>query len=209
MSGSNVLISGFTLYNGDDAIVVSPPSFNVTVRNVEAHGTHGLSVSCTSGSGGNYTFEDSVVYDSLIGCRFKGKGGKSCNLTDVHWRNITMHNVSYPIHFIEDYVDPEAGGIPSDDELYAYTKNFTWENIYGDIAATIGDGSCVSDPCWYHTEGWFAGFLIISIETNERPGESPEKGTYLLCEDADHCRDVVFSNIQLRTAVSTGILSIS
>ncbi len=65
-----MLIDGFTLYNGDDGVVVSPPAFNVTVRNVEAHGTHGMSVSCTSGSGGNYTFDNVDVYDSLIACRF-------------------------------------------------------------------------------------------------------------------------------------------
>lgn len=33
-------------------------------------------------------------------------------------------------------------------------------------------------------------------------GESPEKGAYLMCEDADHCQDFVFSDIDLRTAVS-------
>lgn len=73
-----------------------------------------------------------------------------------------MHNVSYPIHFIEDYSDPEAGGAPSDNGLYAYTKRFTWEDISGDVAGTIGDGSCVTDPCWYYTEGEYLG------ETNYR-----------------------------------------
>ncbi len=175
------------------------------VRNVEAHGTHGLSVTCTRGVGSNYTFESSVIYDSLIGCRFKGKSGTTCNITDVHWRNIRVHNVSYPIHFIEDYWDPESTAPPPSTGLAAYTGRFTYENISGVIAATIGDGSCVSDPCWYYTSGRCPLFLqeYRRWTSLTQAGQSPSNGVYLLCKDAVHCRSFRFSNIDLRTAVSS------
>ena len=153
LSGSNVLVENITIYNGDDGIVVSPPAFNVTVRNAQLHGTHGLSVTCTSGVGANYTFENADIYDSLIGCQFKGKKGTTCNLTDVHWRNIRVHSVSYPIHFIENYWDPESPIAPPNTDLAAYATNWTWEGISGTTALSIGDGSCVSNPCWYYTAG--------------------------------------------------------
>jgi galacturan 1,4-alpha-galacturonidase len=70
---------------------------------VIASGTHGLAVSCSSGVGGNYLFENAVVSDSLMAARFKGVLGTTCNVTNVTWRNIEVRNVSYPVHFIETY----------------------------------------------------------------------------------------------------------
>jgi len=92
-----------------------------------------------------------------------------------------------------DQEKPPTGPIAP---VAAFGKTFTWENIKGSIAANIGDASCVSDPCWY-----------ASLD------ESPQKGLYLLCDDAAHCQDFHFSDIDLRTAkgapaqeVCTGLL---
>ncbi|KAA8564206.1 hypothetical protein EYC84_011152 [Monilinia fructicola] len=101
LSGSNVLIDGLEIHNGDDVINISPPATNVTVRNVVASGTHGLSISCSSGTGSNYTFENAYIYDSLMATRFKGRLGKTCNISDVTWRNIEVKNameVARPTH---------------------------------------------------------------------------------------------------------------
>lgn len=152
LSASNVLIDGLEVHNGDDVINVSPPSTNVTVRNIIASGTHGVSVSCSSGTGGNYLFENALIYDSLMGTRFKGVLGTTCNLSDVTWKNFQVHNVSYPMHFTETYVDQERPTTGSE-TIAAYTKNFNWENIQGSVARVIGDGSCISDPCWYASLG--------------------------------------------------------
>jgi hypothetical protein len=153
ISGSDVLVDGLRIWTGDDAVVVSPPARNVTVRNVEAHGTHGLSVTCTGGEGGNYTFEKATISDSLMGCRFKGKIGSTCTLTDVHWRDITVTNVSYPVHFTEHYWDPEKGVPPPANGTAAFARRFTFENISGQVARELGDGSCTGTPCWYSTPG--------------------------------------------------------
>jgi len=124
------------------------------MRNVVAYGTHGVSVSCSSGSGGNYLFENAKIYDSLIGARFKSKVGVTCNVSNVTWRNFSITNTSYPIHFIENYWDQEVA-IPTDTNtsLAAYTSNFTWENIVAKTSEELSDGSCVTDPCWSYTEG--------------------------------------------------------
>ncbi len=216
VTGSDIVIDGLEIYTGDDAVVISPPARNVLVRNVEAHGTHGLSVTCTSGTGGNFTFENAIISDSLMGCRFKGKVGATCTITDVHWRNITMHNVSYPVHLIEDYWDPEKGKPPQGSELAAYATGFTYDDISGQVAGTIGDGSCVKAPCWYFTKGvlaasppeqpWRDGNIVSPSSSVSNPevlekGQSPSKGLYLLCRDAAHCKNFRFSNVKLRTAV--------
>ncbi|KAK8134176.1 pectin lyase fold/virulence factor [Apiospora sp. TS-2023a] len=148
MSASHSLIDGFTIYNGDDLINVSPPTTNVTVRNMYSSGGHGVAVSCASGAGGDYLFENAVVEDSLMGARFKGALGTTCDLRNVAWRNFTVRNTSYPIHFIENYVDQGKG-------------------------VTAG--------------------ALIGIA-----GDSTDKGIYMLCADADHCKDFHINNIDLK-----------
>ncbi|KAK7748189.1 hypothetical protein SLS53_001444 [Cytospora paraplurivora] len=158
LSGTNVVIDGWTSWNGDDIINVSPPATNLTMRNIVAYGTHGVSVSCSSGTGGDYLFEDAVIYDSLFGARFKSSVGTTCNLNNVTWRNFAVFNTSYPIHFIEDYVDQEVGvSDGTNTSLAAYANNFTWENIVTFTGETLGDGSCLTDPCWAYTEGESSG----------------------------------------------------
>lgn len=153
-SASDVVIDGWTSWNGDDIINVTPPATNVTMRNIVAYGTHGVSVSCASGTGGGYLFENAVIYDSLLGARFKGKLGTTCNLSNVTWRNFAVFNTSYPIHFIENYYDQETG-IPTNTNtsLAAYTTNFAWENIVAMASEELSDGSCITDPCWSYTAG--------------------------------------------------------
>ncbi|KAF7890199.1 hypothetical protein EAF00_008514 [Botryotinia globosa] len=125
LSASNVLIDGFEIHNGDDVINVSPPATNVTMRNIIASGTHRLYVSCASGTGGNHTFENAYIYDSLMAARFKGKIGATCN----------------------EKVIPSG----TDTSIAVFAKGLTWEGIDGSVAAVVGDASCVSDPCWYAT----------------------------------------------------------
>lgn len=190
---SNVVIDGWTSWNGDDVINAEPPSVNVTMRNVVAHGTHGISVSCSSGSGGNYLFENAIIYDSLMGARFKGVLGTTCDMYNITWRNFVVVNVSYPIHFIENYVDQEVGPPPNANlSLSAFTSGFTWENIVGVTSSSLEDGSCISDPCWSYTAG-----------------QSPEKSLYILCTSPDHCKDFHFANLNLAGAVSFQILEFS
>src|SRR5262249_43989313 len=154
-----------------------------TLRNVHAEGTHGVSVSCSSGSGGNYLFENIEMTNSLFGARFKGVLGTTCNISNVMWRNMVINNTSYPIHFIENYVDQEEP-VTGDPSIAAFARNFTYENITGSSSNVLQDGSCISDPCWSATLG-----------------QSPDKALYLLCNDAAHCENFHFKDIQLRTPV--------
>ncbi|KUI53205.1 putative exopolygalacturonase C [Cytospora mali] len=181
VSAKDVVIDGWTSWNGDDVLNVSPPATNVTMRNVVAYGTHGVSVSCADGTGGNYLLENAMIYDSLFGARFKGALGTTCNLSNVTWRNFGVFNTSYPIHFIENYVDQEVSvSDRKNTSLAAYAYNFTWDNIVTLTSETLADGSCVTDPCWSYTDG-----------------ESNQKSLYIMCKDAVHCQDFHFNDIVL------------
>lgn len=154
VSATDVVVDGWTSWNGDDVLNVSPPATNITMRNIVAYGTHGVAVSCSSGTGGDYLFENAMIYDSLFGARFKGSLGTTCNLDNVTWRKFSVFNTSYPVHFIENYVDQEKGiSAGTNTSLAAYATNFTWENIVAMTSKTLGDGSCLTDPCWTYTDG--------------------------------------------------------
>lgn len=227
LSASDVVIDGWTSWNGDDVLNVAPPATNVTMRNVVAYGTHGVSASCASGTGGDWLFENVLIYDSLIGARFKGKLGTTCRLSNVTWRNFAVFNTSYPVHFIENYVDQEVG-VPAgtNTSLAAYATNFTWENIVAMTSEELRDGSCVSDPCWSSTDGTL-GILVgvigmffptqfgwrwkqeANIAAGLTPtymyffiGETNHKAMYIMCHDSDHCQDFHFDDIVLFGAVS-------
>ncbi|KAF3766628.1 family 28 glycoside hydrolase [Cryphonectria parasitica EP155] len=181
LSASDVVIDTWTSWNGDDVLNVAPPATNVTMRNIVAYGTHGVSVSCSPGTGGDYLFENAFIYDSLLGARFKGDLGTTCNLSNVTWRNFAIFNTSYPVHFIENYVDQETGvAAGTNTSLAAYTTNFTWENIVAMTSEELGDGSCITDPCWTYTDG-----------------QSNQKAMYIMCKDAAHCQDFHFDDIVL------------
>lgn len=170
LSASHVVIDGWTSWNGDDVLNVSPPATNVTMRNVVAYGTHGVAVSCASGSGGDYLFENGVIADSLIGARFKGRLGSTCALRNVTWRNFAIVNTSYPVHFIENYVDQEKGVAEgANTSLAAYATDFRWENIVAMASDRLADGSCISDPCWSHTDGE----LLIDCHEKIHPDRIP------------------------------------
>ncbi|ROV91974.1 hypothetical protein VSDG_07585 [Cytospora chrysosperma] len=181
VSATDVVVDGWTSWNGDDVLNVAPPATNVTMRNIVAYGTHGVAVSCSSGTGGDYLFENAMIYDSLFGARFKGSLGTTCNLDNVTWRNFSIFNTSYPVHFIENYVDQEKGiSAGTNTSLAAYATNFTWDNIAAMTSETLGDGSCITDPCWTFTDG-----------------ESNQRALYIMCKDDTHCQDFHFDGVAL------------
>lgn len=142
LSASDVAVDGWTSWNGDN------------VLNVVAYGTHGITASCASGTGDGWLFEDAAIYDSLIGARFKGALGTTCHLSNVTWRNFAVFNTSYPVRFVENYVDHKRGvSAGTNTSLATYATNSTWENIVAMASEVLGDGSCITDPCWTYTDG--------------------------------------------------------
>lgn len=77
-----------------------------------------------------------------------------------------MRNVSYPIHFTETYQDQEKPVTGAAAGVAAYAKHFSWENIRGTTANVIGDGSCVTDPCWYASLGKYFFTLFVAWGTD-------------------------------------------
>ncbi|KAJ9149323.1 Glycoside hydrolase family 28 protein [Pleurostoma richardsiae] len=86
LSASDFVIDRWTSRNGGDVINVAPPAADLTRRNAIAYGTHGVAVSCSSGTGSGSPFENMMIYNSLIGARFKGS--LAAYARNFRWENI-------------------------------------------------------------------------------------------------------------------------
>ncbi|KAJ9102864.1 hypothetical protein QFC19_004592 [Naganishia cerealis] len=199
VAATNVLIDGFTIFNGDDAVAIQSGAKNVTVRNGMASGPgcHGMSIGSLGQNQGlyntvsNITFTDITMVNALYGARFKSWIGGQGLAENITWANIRMSNVSQPILVTSSYTNQgsaqtqiQAGAVSGrPNNSTVVTKNFKWENISGTINSnTPGDGSCVTNPCWYE---------------QGLPNLDGTQAIIIECGSDTACQDFKFKNIQL------------
>jgi hypothetical protein len=146
-----------------------------------------------------------AVINGVYAARFKswiGGQGLSKNIT---WSNIRSYNVSFPIFVTQTYFNQgssqtqlETGGVvgrPNNSTVVM--KYFTWVNFTGTINTfSPGDGSCVTDPCWYnadlpdlkHTEA-----IIVGCNTNSSCSNFVTKNIELFPQDMEAPTVVCFN----------------
>ncbi|KAH1488511.1 hypothetical protein LV164_002773 [Aspergillus fumigatus] len=159
VEGTNISITDSVMFNGDDAIAVNTPSHNIVfARNTIGYQSHGMSI----GSLGkdptdfanitNLRFEDVTVIDALYAARFKSWSGGKGLVKNVVWKNIRTFNVTFPIFVTQSYSDQSASRSGTiDPSSSVMMEDFTWSDFSGTINTYHpGDGSCVTDPCWYN-----------------------------------------------------------
>lgn len=117
-SVKNVLITGSSISTGDDNIVLLcgeaatqglPEVEGVTIRDCKLGFGHGLSIgSYTSGGVRNVTVENVSFDGTTSGIRMKAGRDRGGVVEDLHYRNITMTRVRYPISITSYYPKPPA-----------------------------------------------------------------------------------------------------
>ena len=126
----------------------------------------------------NVLFNDVTCINSVYAARFKSWIGGQGIAANISWTNIRVYNVTFPIFVTQSYVNQGSNqtqsssgavsGRPNNSTVMM--QNLSWVNFTGTINEyRPGDGSCVSDPCWYnvglpnlrHTEA-----VIIECNTN-------------------------------------------
>ncbi|KDQ53106.1 glycoside hydrolase family 28 protein [Jaapia argillacea MUCL 33604] len=192
VTGSNILIEDSVIYNGDDALAVgqnSAGSTNITFRRAfigyQSHGCSIGSLGKTPSSPANVSdilVEDVFLENTLYAARFKSWVGGTGLAKNVTYRNIGIHNVTFPIYVTQSYVDQNSPGAPRVNNASVVMQDFTYDNFYGDINTyNPGDGSCISDPCWYY-----------------EPGADGTQAVVMRC-NANACQNFTLSNINLHT----------
>ncbi|KAF2097651.1 pectin lyase-like protein [Rhizodiscina lignyota] len=185
VTGTNINIFNSIIYNGDDAIAVQSGSHGVLFQGgTIGYQTHGMSIGSlgqNQASFANVTdihFDDITVVNGVYASRFKSWEGGQGLAKNVTWSNIRAYNVTFPIFVTQTYLNQGSNQTQLENGATSGRPNnatvnmedFTWANFTGTINTFMpGDGSCVSDPCWYnvglpnlqHTEA-----IIIECNTN-------------------------------------------
>ncbi|KAF2150209.1 glycoside hydrolase family 28 protein [Myriangium duriaei CBS 260.36] len=198
VSGSNIIIQDSVIYNGDDAVAIGSGATNITFRrNVIGYQSHGMSIGSLGqnqaipATVSNILFDDNVAVNSLYGARFKSWIGGQGLAKNVTWSNIRLYNVTQPILVTQTYTNQgsnqtqltpgQVTGRPNNSSVLMQDFNFI--NFTGSINSyQPGDGSCVTDPCWYDTGlTQLDGTQAVIVE----------------CNTNSSCKNFRFENIQV------------
>jgi len=107
----------------------------------------------------NLTTSNITSRNSLYATRFKSSLNALGNVSDVHWQNIYVLNATFPIFATSVYFDQNTNrgmvpGVYPANSTATHIQNFSWTNVFGTINDMYpGDGSCVTNPCWYAVSG--------------------------------------------------------
>ncbi|KAF7360116.1 Glycoside hydrolase family 28 protein [Mycena venus] len=156
VGGDGNSIESSQVSNGDDCIAIGSPCTNFHVKGLTCSGSHGVSVAAKGGgfvNVANILVEDVTFTDSLYGARYKSTGGDTGLATNIVYKNILVNNVTFPIYVTQNYFD-QSQAPPPPSNTSVNIKGMSFTNFAGTInSLRPGDGSCISDPCWYHVAG--------------------------------------------------------
>ncbi|KAI9695474.1 MAG: hypothetical protein M1820_008576 [Bogoriella megaspora] len=185
VTGTDVTITDSVIFNGDDAIAVQSGSHNVFFsKGVIGYQSHGMSIGSLGqdqskfANVSNIHFDDVTAINSVYAARFKSWIGGQGLAKNITWSNIRTYNVTFPIFVTQTYINQGSNQTQIENGTVTARPNnstvnmidFTWANFTGTVNTfSPGDGSCVTDPCWYdqglpslkHTEA-----IIIECNTN-------------------------------------------
>ncbi|KAE8442151.1 hypothetical protein EG329_003802 [Mollisiaceae sp. DMI_Dod_QoI] len=185
VTATNVRIYNSVIFNGDDAIAVQSGSHNVLFQGGSiGYQTHGMSIGslgqnqASFANVSNIHFDDITVINGVYAARFKSWIGGQGLAKNITWSNIRTYNVTFPIFVTQTYINQgstqtqlENGSVSGrPNNATVVMQDFTWANFTGTINTFApGDGSCVTDPCWYnvglpnlkHTEA-----VVVECNTN-------------------------------------------
>lgn len=192
VQGTRISITHSTFHNGDDAIAVGTDSHDILfAHNTIGYETHGMSIGSLGkdpsapANISNLLFQDITVAGGLYAARFKSWSGGQGLVRNVTWQDIRVHNVSFPIFVTQSYADQNADRpAPDDPSSAVIMEDFTWADFTGDINTFHpGDGSCVTDPCWYD----------VGL-----PNLNHTEAVIIQCHTESSCRNFVTEKIRLR-----------
>ncbi|KAH8903906.1 family 28 glycosyl hydrolase [Coniochaeta sp. PMI_546] len=190
VGGTDITIRNSVIYNGDDAIAVGSGARNVLFQGgTIGYQTHGMSIGSLGSNQAqpadvsNIHFDDITVVNGVYGARFKSWIGGQGLAKNITWSNIRAYNVTFPIFVTQTYFNQATTGPPRPNNSSVNMQDFTWENFTGTINTfRPGDGSCVTDPCWYN----------VGL-----PSLAHTEAVIIECNTPTSCQNFALKNIEL------------
>ncbi|KII93186.1 glycoside hydrolase family 28 protein [Plicaturopsis crispa FD-325 SS-3] len=171
--GDGNTIQDTIVSNGDDCVAIGSPCSNLLVQRVSCTGSHGISVAAKGSdvAVSNIAVRDVVMVDSLYAARYKSSAGNVGYARNISYTNVAVQNVTFPIYVTQNYYD-QSQSAPPLSNTSTTIEGLSFNNFAGTINSlhpgkstlpmclsaalmriSTGDGSCISDPCWYAVDG--------------------------------------------------------
>ncbi|KAH8762199.1 pectin lyase fold/virulence factor [Hyaloscypha sp. PMI_1271] len=201
VTGTNIKITNSVIFNGDDSIAVHSGSHNVLFEKATiGYQTHGMSIGSLGQNQASFANISNITFNNVA--VINGVYAAPKNIT---WSNSRSYNVSFLIFVTQMYFNQGSSQIYLEDGTVVgrsnnstvVMKDFTWTNFTGTINTfRPGDGSCVTDPCWYnaglpdlkHTEA-----IIVECNTNSSCTNFVSKNIELFPQDMEDPTVVCFN----------------
>ncbi|CAK5263543.1 unnamed protein product [Mycena citricolor] len=156
VGGDGNTILNSQVSNGDDCVAIGSPCTNLHLKGLTCIGSHGISVAAKGGGSvnvANILVENVTLLDGLYGARYKSTSGNQGRASNIVYRNVVVRNITFPIYVTQNYFD-QSQSPPPPSNLSVQIDGLTFQDFAGTInSLNPGDGSCISDPCWYHVAG--------------------------------------------------------
>lgn len=198
VTATNVRITDSVIYNGDDAVAIQSGSHNVLFeRNTIGYQSHGMSIGSLGqdpqdiANVSNIHFNDVTVIDAVYAARFKSWMGGQGIAKNITWKNIRVYNVTFPIFVTQSYFNQGSSQTQLGDgqttgrvnNASVTMEDFSWSDFTGTINTfRPGDGSCVTDPCWYD---------------DGLPGLKHTEAIVIECNTETSCKNFKLENVQI------------
>lgn len=187
----NVLITGSDISTGDDNIVLLcgdgripgvPEVENVTIRGCRIGFGHGISIGSHTMGGVRNVLVEQVSFDrTTSGIRLKAREDNGGIVENIHFRDIKMKDVRYPIYITSYY--PKVPAHPSQETaLRKRARIPVWRNMT--IESLVAEGCSNSLILWGHPRESIQGLTLRDVKISAKTGAL-----------VFHARDVLFSNV--------------
>ncbi|CAI5969379.1 unnamed protein product [Closterium sp. NIES-64] len=138
---TDVLVEDYSSHGGDDNVSIVGGCRNITIRNVVATAGHGISIGSLGLGGSMACVSDIRVQNVQLaalsnGLRIKTYQGGQGAVWNIHYENVTMQDVKYPI-IIDQYYCDTAFACPIQQSAVAIF-NITYRNVQGTTNGTRG-----------------------------------------------------------------------
>ncbi|GJP71684.1 hypothetical protein CLOP_g2494 [Closterium sp. NIES-67] len=151
---TNVLVEDYSSHGGDDNVSMVGGCKNITIRNVVATAGHGISIGSLGDGGALACVSDVRVQNAQLvalsnGLRIKTYQGGQGSVWNIHYENVTMQDVKYPIIIDQYYCDKSDPSVCQEQQDALAIFNITYRNVEGTTNATRGiTFNCSSSvPC--------------------------------------------------------------
>ncbi|CAK5278448.1 unnamed protein product [Mycena citricolor] len=129
VGGDGNTILNSQVSNGDDCVAIGSPCTNLHLKGLTCIGSQDI-----RGREGSTS----------------GNQGRASNIV---YRNVVVRNITFPIYVTQKSVPATWLATPAV-HLSVQIDGLTFQDFAGTInSLNPGDGSCISDPCWYHVAG--------------------------------------------------------